>query len=131
MSLLRLTPGFLALALLAAFAAPAGADQVLSTVSTGPVHTYPTTAPYPLGDLYYAPCGLYGNYGGGAGYGHSGHGGHNGNTTLTGERFYPYDIGSDQNRTRAYHGHGNSLNCYGSRSSPSPRQAIAMPHATP
>ncbi len=97
MSLLRLTAGLLTLTLLVAFAAPAGADQVFSTVSTGPVHTYPTAAPYPLGDLYYSPCGWYGSSGG-SGHSRGGHGRGTGSTTLTGERFYPYDIASNSNR---------------------------------
>src|SRR5690348_5262735 len=101
MSLLRLTPGFLALSLLAVLIAPAGAEQVFSSVSTGPIQEHPAQAPYPLGDIYYSPCGWSGNYGGGHGFGRGrlGNGGRGrlGNTTLTGERFYPFDISSDHN----------------------------------
>ena len=136
MSLLRLTTALLAVSLTAALVAPAAADQVFSNVSTGPVHVYPTPGPYPLGDIYYSPCGWYGNYGGG-GFGRGGHGGR-GNTTLTGERFYPYDIGSNGNRIGYGHGygHGNAYgngnahgygNCYGSNIHPSPRPGRPIP----
>lgn len=133
MHLLRLAASSLALSLLAALPAPAGADQVFSTVSTGPIHGHATPQPYPLGDIYYAPCDWYGNgnYGGSR---NSGHGGHNGSTTLTGERFYPYDIRSDGNRTGSHGGRrGNGYgNCYGNRSaSPSPYQPIPAPRASP
>ena len=132
MSLLRLSPGFLAFALLAAIANPAGADQVFSTVSTGPVYIHATPAPYPLGDLYYAPCGWNGS-GSGSNHG-GGRGGRNGSTTLTGERFYPYDIRSDGNRVRSNHGNrGNGYgNCWGQSSRngtphPSPRRPYPSP----
>lgn len=116
MNLLRLTPGFLALTLLAAIAAPAGADQIFTTVSTGPVYSHGTPPPYPLGDIYYGGCGWNGNFGGGHGRGMRG-----GSTTLTGERFYPFDIRSDGNRTGSHGGrHGNG---FGNCGSPSPRRS--------
>jgi hypothetical protein len=150
MNLLRSTTGLLFASLLAALGAPAGADQVFSTVSSGPVHVYPTPGPYPLGDIYYSPCGGYGNYGGngfghvGNGFGHGGNGfgqggfgrGMRGSTTLTGERFYPYDISSNGNRIGG-HGRGNGLygnngrfgygNCSGNNMRPSPGPGIPIP----
>jgi hypothetical protein len=151
MNLLRPGSTLLLISLLAALTAPAAAEQVFSTVSTGPVHTYPTAGPYPIGDIYYSPCGWYGNhggsYGGGSGFGHGSHRGL-GNTTLTGERFYPFDISSNGNRIHSGSGnrnHGNGfgsagggygMNCggsgYGGRNpSPPMRGPIPMPYATP
>ena len=138
MSLLRSTTSLLFASLMAALMAPAGAEQVFSTVSTGPVRTYPAAAPYPLGDIYYAPCGWYGNYGGGRGYGRGNGNGIHGSTTLTGERFYPYDIGSNGNRISG-RGRGNTNsgygggygNCYGNTVHASPLPSRPQIRATP
>jgi hypothetical protein len=134
MNLLRPGSAFLTLALLAAIATPVAADQVFSSVSTGPVRTYATAPPYPIGDIYYSPCGWYGNsgnFGGGSGFGRSGRGGR-GSTTLTGERFYPFDIGSNGNRIGGHSGNRGFSNAgCGQNSSPAPHQRIPMPRASP
>ncbi len=132
MSLLRTTAALFAFSLTATLIAPAAADQVFSSVSTGPVQARSTPAPYPLGDIYYAPCGWYGNYGGSYGSGRGGRSGR-GDTTLTGERFYPYDISSNGNRTYS-HGRNNGRSgygCNGARPSPRPGRPLPAPYATP
>jgi hypothetical protein len=159
MSLLRLTSALLTIAIALASARPAAADQVFSTASTGPVHAHATAPPYPIGDVYYSPCG-YGGYGGYQNYsqrgtyGARGFGAYrngvrgnglgrlNGSTTLTGERFYPYDISGTGNRLHAFPGNGgfsgnggyNGVNCYGNRPvvnpSPVPRVPMPAPYAT-
>jgi hypothetical protein len=155
MNLLRPASALLFFALTAALMAPAGAEQVFSTVSTGPVvRGHSTAPPYPLGGIYYSPCG-YG-YGGVGGYpnniqpgtfGSSGYGGYGlgrrrgiGNTTITGERFYPYDIGSSGTRLNISRGFGyngtgyNGTGCYGNYPTQSPlpfRAPMSRPYASP
>lgn len=108
MTLQRLTLGLFAVALAAAFAAPAAADQVFQNVSTGRLAPLPTPTGVPVYDAYYYPC--YGsppawNGRGGRGYGR---GSNSGTGTINGERFYPYDPRS----TGSYYGH-SAWNCYG------------------
>lgn len=153
MNLFRVTSALLIAALWAAIAVPAAADQVFSTTSTGPVraHTTPASS-YPVGDIYYSPCG-YGGYGGyqnygqpgtyGTPYGPYGYGAYGygrgrgtGNTTITGERFYPYDISSNGTRlsVRGRHGIGyNGISCNGTSplQSPLPPGRVPMPQVHP
>ncbi len=149
MSPIRLTAGWVAIAILSVAAVPAQADQVFSTVSTGGVHARASDPPYPLGDVYYAPCGWNGTSGRGSRNRRPRHTERNGGTTITGERFYPYDIASNGDRSggRRGRGHGNQNGyCSGPMSGynprptprpgsrkpgPPPRRYVPQPYASP
>jgi hypothetical protein len=135
MTLRALTALLFAGALAAGFSAPATADQVFQSVSTGTLKPLPTPTGVPVYDYYGMPCiwssnGAWSNHGGTWG-------GRWTNGTMTGQRFYPYDPRSGVNvRSRG----GRRGSCYYAQNGghhqpvpgpPGPPRRIPMTKATP
>jgi hypothetical protein len=145
MALQQLASTLFAVALGAAFIAPAAAEQVFEDVSTGRIAPLPTPTGISVYDAYfYGGCyGATGSFNGSGSLGHgnghgSGHGQHSMPGTINGERFYPFDPRSTSMHGFDGHGHhcGNRTAGPGYFPSPTPHRVpgpgpVQPPYSVP